>query len=147
MTLLMQLRKDKMQALKDKDTIKNGVCSLLISAISLANKERGQELSDEEAMKFVQRELKQTKDTLAQTPENRSDLIEETKQKIAIIEAYLPKQMSDEEVRSAVSEIMQEKNLEASGKSRGILMKEMMSRYSGKTDGKTVSRIVQELLR
>lgn len=147
MTLLMQLRKDKMQALKDKDTIKNGVCSLLISAISLANKERGQELSDEEAMKFVQRELKQTKDTLAQTPENRSDLIEETKQKIAIIEAYLPKQMSDEEVRSAVSDIMQEKNLEASGKSRGILMKEMMSRYCGKTDGKTVSRIVQELLR
>ena len=41
MSLLTTLRKDKMQALKDKDTVKNGICSLLISAIALAEKEAG----------------------------------------------------------------------------------------------------------
>ena len=48
MSLLTTLRKDKMQALKDKDTVKNGICSLLISAIALAEKEAVQPLIAEE---------------------------------------------------------------------------------------------------
>ena len=92
MSLLTTLRKDKMQALKDKDTVKNGICSLLISAIALAEKEAGQPLSAEEELAYVQKELKQTKDTLAQTPASRPELIAETQRKIEIIEAYLPAQ-------------------------------------------------------
>ena len=95
MSLLTTLRKDKMQALKDKDTVKNGICSLLISAIALAEKEAGQPLSAEEELAYVQKELKQTKDTLAQTPASRPELIAETQRKIEIIEAYLPAQMSE----------------------------------------------------
>lgn len=147
MSLLTTLRKDKMQAFKEKDSLKNGVCSLLVSAIALAEKEKGSELSDEEAIAFVQRELKQTKDTLAQTPADRNDLIEETKKKIAIIESYLPEQLSEEEVESAIKEIMEENNLEATAKSRGMIMKMMLSKYAGKTDGKTVNAVVGKLLK
>lgn len=147
MSLLTTLRKDKMQALKEKDSLKNGICSLLLSAIALAEKEKGSELSDEEAIAFVQRELKQTKDTLAQTPTDRNDLIEETKKKIAIIESYLPEQLSEEEVESAIKEIMEENNLEATAKSRGMIMKMMLSKYAGKTDGKTVNAVVGKLLK
>lgn len=147
MSLLTTLRKDKMQALKEKDSLKNGICSLLLSAIALAEKEKGSELSDEEAIAFVQRELKQTKDTLAQTPTDRSDLIEETKKKITIIESYLPEQMSEEEVEVAIKEIMEENNLEATAKSRGMIMKAMLSKYAGKTDGKTVNAVVGKLLK
>lgn len=147
MSLLTTLRKDKMQALKEKDSLKNGICSLLLSAIALAEKEKGSELSDEEAIAFVQRELKQTKDTLAQTPTDRSDLIEETKKKITIIESYLPEQMSEEEVEVAIKEIMEENNLEATAKSRGMIMKMMLSKYAGKTDGKTVNAVVGKLLK
>lgn len=60
MSFLDTLRKDKMEALKNKDTVKNGVCSLLISAIALKEKEGHAELSDDEAMRYVQKELKQT---------------------------------------------------------------------------------------
>ena len=110
--LLTTLRKDKMQALKEKDTVKNGVCSLLISAIALAEKESGKPLSEEEELTYVQKELKQTKDSLAQTPASRPDLIAETQRKIAIIEAYLPAQMSEAELNEAVSALMAELQLE-----------------------------------
>lgn len=147
MSLLTTLRKDKMQALKEKDSLKNGICSLLLSAIALAEKEKGSELSDEEAIAFVQRELKQTKDTLAQTPTDRNDLIEETKKKITIIESYLPEQMSEEEIEVAIKQIMEENNLEATAKSRGMIMKMILSKYAGKTDGKTVNAVVTKMLK
>ncbi|NBK97949.1 MAG: hypothetical protein EOM50_08015 [Erysipelotrichia bacterium] len=147
MSLLTTLRKDKMQALKDKDSLKNGVCSLLISAIALAEKEKGSEISDVQALSFVQRELKQTKDTLAQTPKDRKELIEETKSKIAIIESYLPAQMSDEEIETAIKAIMEKLNLGPIAKSRGMIMKEMLSQYAGKTDGKRISEVLAKLIK
>lgn len=147
MSLLLTLRKDKMNALKEKDTVKNGVCSLLISAIALAEKEQNKELSDEEAAAYIQKELKQTKETLSLTPKDRTDLIEETKRKIEILESYLPKQMSQEEIKEAVEAILAEKNLEAIKKNQGILIKEMMAKYKGKTDGKTVSTVIQTILK
>jgi len=100
--LLKQLRKDNMQAMKDHDSLKKGVFSLLISAIALAEKESGKELSKEDELSYVQRELKQTKEALAETPADRTDIIEETNQKIALIESYLPKQMSEEEIKTAI---------------------------------------------
>lgn len=147
MSLLLTLRKDKMNALKEKDTVKNGVCSLLISAIALAEKEQNKELSDEEAAAYIQKELKQTKETLSLTPQDRVDLIEETKRKIEILESYLPKQMSEEEIKAAAEAILTEKNLEPIKKNQGILIKEMMAKYKGKTDGKTVSTVIQTILK
>ena len=145
--LLTTLRKDKMQALKEKDTVKNGVCSLLISAIALAEKESGKPLSEEEELTYVQKELKQTKDSLAQTPASRPDLIAETQRKIAIIEAYLPAQMSEAELNEAVSALMAELQLEPVVKNKGMLIKEMMARYQGKTDGKSVNSAISRILK
>lgn len=147
MSFLDTLRKDKMEALKNKDTVKNGVCSLLISAIALKEKEGHAVLSDEEAMSYVQKELKQTKETLSLTPADRRDLIEETKRKIEILEAYLPKQMSADELKAAILEILEEKQLERSNKSKGVLIKETLARYPGKTDGKAVNQALAELLK
>ncbi|MBR0214889.1 MAG: GatB/YqeY domain-containing protein, partial [Solobacterium sp.] len=96
--LLTQLRKENMQAMKDKDTLKKGVLSLLISAIALGEKEKGETLSKADELTYVQKELKQTKETLAETPADRTDLIAETEKKIAILESYLPQQMSEAEI-------------------------------------------------
>ena len=145
MSLLTTLRKDKMQALKDKDTVKNGICSLLISAIALAEKEAGQPLSAEEELAYVQKELKQTKDTLAQTPASRPELIAETQRKIEIIEAYLPAQMSEAELDDALRAVIAELQLEPVMKNKGTLIKAMMARYKGKTDGKSVNAAVGRL--
>ena len=145
--LLIQLRKDNMQAMKDHDTLKKGVYSLLISAIALAEKESGKALSKEEELTYVQRELKQTKDSLSQTPADRTEIIEETKKKIALIESYLPKQMGEEEIKAAVEAIMQEKRLAPEKKSQGPIMKEIMAKYKGQIDGKMVNQVLSGILK
>ena len=145
--LLTQIRKDNMQAMKDRDNVKKGVCSLLISSIALAEKEGGHTLTKEEELTYVQKELKQTKETLETIPASRPELIEETKKKIAIIESYLPAQMSEEEVKKAIEEVMAENNLEPIRKNQGPIMKTMMAKYKGRTDGKTVSRVLGTILK
>jgi len=145
--LLIQLRKDNIQAMKDHDALKKGVYSLLISAIALAEKESGKALSKEEELTYVQRELKQTKDSLAQTPADRTEIIDETKKKIHLIESYLPKQMGEEEIKAAVEAIMQEKALAPEKKSQGPIMKEIMAKYKGEVDGKMVNQVLSGILK
>lgn len=145
--LLTQLRKENMQAMKDHDTVKKGVLSLVISSIALAEKEGGKVLTKDEELTSVQRELKQTREALAETPASRQDLIDETNRKIAILESYLPKQMSEDEIRAAIEKIMAENNLEPVKKSQGMIMKSMMAQYKGKIDGKMVSKILGTILK
>lgn len=145
--LLTQLRKDNMQAMKDHDTVKKGVLSLVISAIALKEKESGTVLSKEEELTFVQKELKQTRETLAETPSNREDLIEETNTKIAILESYLPAQLTEEEIHKVIEDILQEHGLEPVKKSQGVVMKEIMAKYKGQTDGKTVNKVLSTILK
>ncbi len=144
--LLKQIRHDNMQAMKEKDEVRKGVCSLLISAIALAEKESGKVLEKDEELVFVQKELKQTKEELESIPDSRPELKEKAQQKIAIIESYLPKQMSDDEIRDALEKIIAEKGLDHTKKSQGQVMKAMMAEYKGKTDGKTVSKVLGTLL-
>lgn len=147
MSILEKLRKDKVQAMKDKDKLRIGVISLMMSSIALAEKEKKKTLEDEEALEFIKRELKQTKDALEQTPTNREDLISETEKKIEIISSYLPEQMSIEELKKEVEKIIKELNLEKNPKNKGVLIKEIMGKFKSKTDGKTVSSVVDELLK
>ena len=144
--LLKQIRHDNMQAMKEKDEVRKGVCSLLISAIALAEKESGKVLEKDEELVFVQKELKQTKEELESIPDSRPELKEKAQQKIAIIESYLPKQMSDDEIRDALEKIIAEKGLDHTKKSQGQVMKAMMAEYKGKTDGMTVARVLGTLL-
>lgn len=144
--LLMQLRKDNMQAMKAKDTVKKGVLSLVIAAIALAEKEGNVTLEEADEVAFVQKELKQVKDSLAQTPSDRTDLIEQEKQKIAILESYLPKQMDEAQIKEAILKIMAENNLEPTKKAQGTIMKTMMAEYKGQVDGKLVNKVMGEIL-
>ena len=123
-----------------------GVLGMVISAVALAEKEKGVELSKEDELTYVQRELKQTRDSLQQTPASRTDLIEETKKKIEILESYLPKQLSAEEIKEAIEKILSEKGLEPVKKSQGVVMKEMMAQYKGQVDGKLVNQVLGTLL-
>ncbi|MEE3487616.1 MAG: GatB/YqeY domain-containing protein [Bulleidia sp.] len=144
--LLTQLRKDNMQAMKEHDTLKKAELSLVISAIALAEKESGKTLEKSEELAYVQREIKQTKESLEETPADRTDVIEETKKKIAFLESYLPKQMSEDEIKAAIEEILKENNLEPVKKSQGVVMKTMMAKYKGQTDGKTVNKVLATIL-
>lgn len=144
--LLKQLRKDNMQAMKEHDTVKKAVLGMVISGIALGEKEKGVELSKADELTYVQRELKQTRDALDQTPSDRADLIEETKRKIAILESYLPKQLTEEEITEVIQKILADKGLEATKKSQGPIMKEIMANYKGQVDGKLVNKVLSTIL-
>ena len=145
--LLIELRKANMQAMKDHDTVKKGVLSLVISSIALAEKEDGKTLTREEELTLIQKELKQTRESLTETPADRTDLIEETKKKIEILESYLPRQLTEEEIKTAIESILTEKGLEPVKKSQGVVMKEIMAKYKGQTDGKTVNKVLSTILK
>jgi len=146
MGFIAQLRKEKMEAMKSKDSLRGGLISLLLSALTLKEKEEQRALTQAEEFQIVQRELKQTKETLDTTPVDRVALIEETKKKIEILESYLPKQLSKEELVKEIQIIMEELNLEATNQNRGTLTKEVLSKFAGRTDGKSVNIVLQELL-
>lgn len=147
MSFLEQLRKDKMQSMRDKDKLRTGVISNMMSGIALAEKEEKRELTDDEALKFVQKELKQAKDTMAMLPETRQDAIDEVKQRMAIIEGYLPKQLTEEEIGAMIEEVLAEGTIERTPKAKGLIMKALMPKLGGRADGKTVNAVVEKLLK
>lgn len=147
MSLITQLRKEKMEAAKNKDTLRGGLLSLLLSAMTMREKEEKRELTEAESFQIIQKELKQTRETLDSTPADRTDLLAEVKEKIAILEAYLPQQMTKEELKKEIQLFMTENGLEANNQSRGLITKEILSKFAGRTDGKSVNVVLQELLK
>ena len=144
--LLLQLRKDNMKAMKEHDTLTKGVLSLVISAIALAEKEAGHTLEKNDEQAYIQREIKQTNETIASIPENREDLKEEAQKKLVLLSSYLPKQLTEEEIHQIIEGILQEKGLEPLKRNQGPVMREILDKYKGQTDGKTVNRILSTIL-
>ena len=144
--LLLQLRKDNMKAMKEHDTLTKGVLSLVISAIALAEKEAGHTLEKNDELAYIQREIKQTNETIESIPENREDLKEEAQKKLKLLSSYLPKQLTEEEIHQIIEGILKEKGLEPLKRNQGPVMREILDKYKGQTDGKTVNRILGTIL-
>lgn len=140
-----QLRAEKMKALKEKDTVKNGVITMLLSGMTYLKKEVGRELTDEECLSVIQKELKQVRESL-EMAKDREDTANELKAQIAILESYLPAQMSAEEIQTAVKGIVDGLGLELTVKNKGAIMKNVMAQLKGKADGKMITQAVDALL-
>ena len=104
------------------------------------------ELSDEDAMKILAKLAKQGKDTASvYESQNRADLAEEEMKQVRIIEEYLPKPLSTEELRTALSAIIQEVGA-TSAKDMGRVMGLASKQLAGKAEGRVISAMVKELL-
>ena len=136
------------EAMKAKDT--NALTSLraIKSAILLAQTESGakQELSEEDEIKLLQKLVKQRKDSAAIFAEQgRDDLAQPELDQAAVIEQFLPEQLSEEEVEKVVEDIIAKTGADGMkdmGKVMGMASKEL----AGKADGKTISTIVKNKL-
>ena len=118
----------------------------MISAIALAEKEAGHTLEKNDELAYIQREIKQTNETIESIPENREDLKEEAQKKLVLLSSYLPKQLTEEEIHQIIEGILQEKGLEPLKRNQGPVMREILDKYKGQTDGKTVNRILGTIL-
>ncbi len=139
------LRKEKMQALKEKDTLKNSVITMLLSGLTYKKKELGHEPTESDCYDVISKELKQTKEAYDLAKE-RPEVAEELAKKIAILEAYMPKQLSVEEVKEKINAVLGAANIELTAKNKGVIMKTVMAELKGQADGKVISQCVNELL-
>lgn len=146
MDLSARLAEDMKQAMKDKDKVRLSVIRMIRSAVKNREIELGKTLEESEVQAVISRELKQRKDSLqAFESAGRSDLVAEAEAEIAILTEYLPKQLSEAEIREIATQVMNE--VGATGKAdTGKVMGPLMSRLRGQADGKLVQSVVAELL-
>ncbi|MGI4804429.1 MAG: GatB/YqeY domain-containing protein [Janthinobacterium lividum] len=139
---------DIKKAMLAKDDARLRGLRAIKSALLLARTEKGalDIVSEETELKVLQKLIKQRKESaeIYQT-QNRDDLYQIEKEEMQVIEAYLPQQMSREEIMAAVQEIIQ-KTGATSVKEMGKVMGAANKELAGKADGKTISEIVKQLL-
>lgn len=147
MLLSEKLTKDMKQAMKDKDREKLSVIRMVRASLqNEAIKLRVDTLSEEDELTILSRELKQRVDAAKEFEKaDRSDLVENLEAEIKILEAYMPKQLTDEELNTLIDETIEEVNA-TSKRDFGKLMGVLMPKVKGKADGSKVQKIVQEKL-
>lgn len=142
MSLLERLTDDMKQAMRDKDKEKLSVIRMVKAALQNEAIKLGHDLSDEEELTVLNRELKQRKDSLLEFENaGRSDLADKLKAEIEILMIYMPEQLTEEEVEEIVKQTISETN--ASSKAEmGKVMGAIMPKVKGKADGTLVNRLV-----
>ena len=148
MSLQTRIMDDIKDAMRAKDTVALESLRAVKSAILLAQTETGskEEISEEDEIKILQRLVKQRKDSAAiYNEQGRADLAEPEMLQAAIIEKFLPSQLSELEVQSAVAKIISDNGLSGMA-SMGKVMGLASAQLAGKADGKTILNIVKKLL-
>lgn len=148
MSLEKQIMLQMKEAMKAKNLVALEALRAIKSGIILAKTEAGakEELSADDEIKILQKLVKQRKDSAAIfTEQGRADLAEPELAQIAVIEQFLPEQLSEIEIEAAVSQIISDggfSGMATMGQVMGIVSKQL----AGKADGKTISTIVKKLL-
>jgi len=146
MSLMGKIDTDLASSMKEGDAQRTGVLRLLKNALKNEQIKAGKELSNDEALKVVQREGKQRKDSIAQfTQGGRSDLVESEERELAIIENYLPQQMEEAELAQLVDAVITEINATDMAQ-MGAVIGAVMQRAAGRADGAAVSQLVRQKL-
>ena len=129
-------------AMREKDVLSKGVLTLLKAALDSSEKEKGAVLSTDEEVAIVNREIKQTNQALEGAQKaQREDLIEQEEAKLVLLKRFLPKQLSEDEIATMLTEAGITK-----GMNMGDAMKIAKPLLAGKTDGGTMSKVVKNLI-
>ncbi len=143
MALKEQLTNDLKAAMKDKDTIRKNTVQMIRSAVLQFEKDNKTELSDEGIIDVIAKELKRRRDVLPEYEKSgREDLIADINREIEVLLAYLPKQLTKEELEEIVVAAMNEIGA-TSMKDMGKIMGAVMPKTKGRADGKMINEIVK----
>jgi uncharacterized protein YqeY len=146
MSLKDQINTDIKEAMKAKENAKRDALRLLSSAFKQIEVDERKELTDDDVIKIIQKQIKQKNDSITQYQSaGRDDLIEKEMSEIAFYEPYLPKQLSDEELTTAIKAIVTQveaTSMKDIGKVMGMASKEL----AGKVDGKRINECAKALL-
>ena len=146
MTLAERINDDVKTAMKSQDKEKLNVIRMVKSAIQLAKIEAKHDLSDEEVIDVISKQIKMRKDSIVEFEKaSRTDLAEAYKREIDILSEYMPEPLSKEEVEKIIEEVFVKIN-PTSPKQMGLIMKEVSPLVKGKFDMGEVSKMIREKL-
>ena len=147
MSLRDDIHQEQLKAMKDRNEGKLSTLRLLSSAIKNIEIEKHHDLDDVEVVEVVARQVKQLRDALKDfMTGGRTDLVDRTNEEIALLESYLPKQLTDDELKTIIEKVLSDNSITEAkdlGKATGLVMKEV----KGKTDGNKVKEILTSLLK
>ncbi len=148
MPLKKQIEADLKEAMRSGDAARKRALRTLITAISRAERagEELRELSDEEILQIIAKEAKKREESIeAYERGGRADLVAEERAELEVLRAYLPRQLTREEIEARAREVIAEVGAN-SPRDMGKVMKVLMAEMRGRADGRLVNQIVRDLL-
>ena len=135
MSKIDEVRSAMVAAMKAKDKDTKETLSALLAALKNKAIDKRADLTEEEEVQVILKEIKQTKETLEMTPADRTDIIEECEKRIAVLEQYAPKMMDEAEIKEVIAGVLSGLGIDApTPKDKGRITKELMPKVKGIAD-------------
>jgi uncharacterized protein YqeY len=146
MSIKANIEKDITNAMRSGNVMRKNTLRMALSAIKLAEIEKGGSLDDAVVMTVLQKEIKSRRETILDAERaKRPDLVVDAEAEIALLETYLPTQLSHQELESMAQEAIDEVGA-TSTREIGLVMKVLLPRVQGRAEGSMVSQVVRQLL-
>ena len=146
MALSETIIKDMTTAMKEQDKFKLSVLRMLKSSLQLEKISKNHDLSDEEVIAVIKKQVKMRKDSMVEYEKyGKTEEVENLSKEVEVLSVYLPEELSEDEIKKVLDEIFDELKPE-SMKDMGKVMKEATARFAGRADGSLVSNLVKERL-
>ena len=141
-----ELMNELKEAMRDKNEIKKNTVQMVRAAILQFEKDNAVEVDDNKIVEIIAKQVKEKKDAMVEFEKGgREDLIKQTTEEIEILSKYLPKQLSKEEIKPIVEEVIKAVGA-TSMKDMGNVMREAKAKIGAAADGRTINEVVKELL-
>ncbi|HHS97009.1 MAG TPA: GatB/YqeY domain-containing protein [Chloroflexi bacterium] len=146
MGLKARLQEDLKEALRARDERRKAVIRMCLTAIQLAEVEHGGELDEATVVSVLQKEVRRRKETIEELRgADRPERLAEEEAELAILESYLPRMLTREEIAAEAREVIAQVGA-SSLRDLGAVMRVLMPQMKGRADGRLVNEVVRELL-
>ena len=146
MTMRDRIENDIRQAMRSRDQVRLDALRYLKSALQMVEKTKGESLDDAGVVEVVTKQVNDRRESIRMFEQgNRADLVAKESAELAVLEVYLPPQMSDEELAALVRQVVEEVGA-ATIRDKGKVMGRLMPQVRGKADGTKVNALVTEIL-
>lgn len=141
-----KLMEDLKKSMREKNEVRKNTVQMVRASILQIEKDKGIEVEDEKILEIIAKEVKTKKDALVDFEKaQREDLINQTNEEISVLQEYLPKQLTKEELKEKIAEVIKKVGA-TSIKDMGMVMKEAKQEIGTAADGKSINEVVKELL-
>ena len=141
-----KLMEDLKSAMKNKEEVRKNTIQMVRAGILQIEKDKGIQVEDTQILEIIAKEVKSKKDALKDFEKaNRQDLIDQTNEEIEVLQQYLPKQLSREEIKAELEQRISKLGA-TTMKDMGAIMKEAKAKMGASADGKTINEVAKEIM-